>query len=417
MPWDRREESPGYAPLGLGDGLDGICGNYKIIRKLGWGTESSVWLVERVAANHPNMQLGKLLVAKVLNMHATVLELDEFTCQVPLCNEINRRSTPEEKGYMHGTAFTVTMLDGGTVSTRHGDHIFTIMPPMSTTMRSVERSFRTANPDRDVLLARRVLKQVSSALECMHRLGYVHTDVKADNFFVPLPDECILELRTYLERFPAATLPPRVFPEHGPDPVTCVRSQPYPPVGSDHELPRILVNLGDFSSTIDATMDTTDILAMPRMLRAPEVILGRRWAQPIDIWALGCWVAELLLRDRLFFPGKHPDGTAVSYSEHLSQMVEVLGPFSEKTLAKCPRRDDAFDTQGLPKPIHGTQRFNLPPLRQRLAAAGLTGTTLNEVEALLCRMLRLDPDERATASEVLADPFIHRFNLTTNSLL
>ncbi|KAH9914079.1 uncharacterized protein BXZ73DRAFT_106726 [Epithele typhae] len=274
-PW-KSEESPGYAPLQLGEGLIGQHAQYKVNRKLGWGTESSVWLVERVASE-------------------------------------------------------------------------------------VQRALRTVDPNRDVLLVRRVVLQILHALSCVHQLGYIHGDVKADNICVPVFDELIPDLKRYLETAPAESLPPRVFPDYSPDPVTCVKTQPYPPIGDDHHPDKIYLQLADFSSAIRTSSYSTTQRAMPRMLRAPEVILGRRWGQPIDIWALGCLAAELLLRRPLFYPGDNEDDA--TDGEHLAQMVEVLGPFSQGALAKCPLRNTFFNANGSPNSAGGGQRAPVLPLR------------------------------------------------------
>ncbi|KAH9939745.1 kinase-like domain-containing protein [Epithele typhae] len=422
-PW-QSAESPGYAPLQLGEGLVGQYAQYKVIRKLNWGVESSIWLVERVASEHKALKPGKLLAAKVLTAHATELEIGKSTCQIPLLNEILKHSTPpskpdepvnKEKFYIPGSEFTITMFDWGAHRTRIGVHVFTILAPMSTTLRKVQRAFRTMDPNRDVMLVRRVVKQMLFALSCVHQLGYIHGDVKADNICVPLFAEFIPDLKGYLETAPAESLPPRVFPDYSPDPVTCVKSQPYPPIGDDHHVDKIYINLVDFSSAIHASSYSTTQRAMPRMLRAPEVILGHRWGQPIDIWALGCLAAELLLHRPLFDPGDNEDDA--TDSEHLAQMVEVLGPFSQGALAKCPLTNTFFNTNGSLNSADGGRRVHVPSLRHSLAEVGLAGSTLDEVDALLHRMLALDPDSRPIASELLNDPFVKGLNLETNTLL
>jgi hypothetical protein len=38
----------GYYPLRLGDILESEIGKYEVVRKLGWGSKSNVWLVKDV---------------------------------------------------------------------------------------------------------------------------------------------------------------------------------------------------------------------------------------------------------------------------------------------------------------------------------------------------------------------------------
>ncbi|KAH9939747.1 kinase-like domain-containing protein [Epithele typhae] len=400
-PW-QFVESPGYAPLQLEEEIVGQYAQYKVNRKLGWGTESSIWLVERVASEHKDLKPGRLLVAKVLTAHASELEFGKSTCQVPLLGAViahSKRaaaSVDTNTFYIPGVEHITSMMDWGAHRTRIGVHVFTVLAPMSTTLYRVQRALQTVDTDRDVILVRRVVIQILHALSCVHQLGYIHGDVKADNICVPVFDALIPDLKS-------------------PDPVTCVKSQPYPPIGDHHHADKIYLQLADFSSAIRTSSYSTTQRAMPRMLRAPEVILGRRWGQPIDIWALGCLAAELLLHRPLFDPGDNEDDA--TDSEHLAQMVEVLGPFSQGALAKCPLTNTFFNANGSLNSAGGGRRVHVPSLRHSLAQVGLTGTTLDEVDVLLRRMLALDPDGRPTASELLDDPFVRDFDLRTNTFL
>ena len=55
---------------------------------------------------------------------------------------------------------------------------------------------------------------------------------------------------------------------------------------------RVEIKIIDFGSSCFLTDNLTSYI-QSRSYRAPEVILGARYGQKIDIWSLGCVLAEL----------------------------------------------------------------------------------------------------------------------------
>ena len=75
-----------------------------------------------------------------------------------------------------------------------------------------------------------------------------------------------------------------------------------------------------------------------RFYRAPEVILGIPYSASIDMWSLGCLLAELHTGTPLF-PGD-------SEQDQLQCMMEVLGVPPEEVLVKSARRKLFFEENG-----------------------------------------------------------------------
>ena len=78
-----------------------------------------------------------------------------------------------------------------------------------------------------------------------------------------------------------------------------------------------------------------------RFYRAPEVILGGKYSMAIDMWSLGCILAELLTGYPLF-PGEDE-------MDQLSCMMEVLGMPPLKMLENSKRTRTFFSSKGHPR--------------------------------------------------------------------
>ncbi|XP_036375858.1 dual specificity tyrosine-phosphorylation-regulated kinase 2 isoform X2 [Megalops cyprinoides] len=78
-----------------------------------------------------------------------------------------------------------------------------------------------------------------------------------------------------------------------------------------------------------------------RFYRAPEVILGARYGMPIDMWSLGCILAELLTGYPLL-PGEDE-------GDQLACVIELLGMPSQKLLDGSKRAKNFVSSKGYPR--------------------------------------------------------------------
>lgn len=75
-----------------------------------------------------------------------------------------------------------------------------------------------------------------------------------------------------------------------------------------------------------------------RFYRAPEVILGARYGMPIDMWSLGCILAELLTGYPLL-PGEDE-------ADQLACIIELLGMPPQKLLDASKRAKIFISSKG-----------------------------------------------------------------------
>lgn len=133
-----------------------------------------------------------------------------------------------------------------------------------------------------------------------------------------------------------------------------------------------------------------------RFYRSPEVILGMTYGIPIDMWSLGCILAELLTGYPIF-PGENEQ-------EQLACIMEVFGPPEKHLIEKSTRKKLFFDSLGKPRLTVSSKGK-----RRRPSSKTLQQALKCEDEAFLdfiTRCLRWDPDRRLKPDEATRHEFI-----------
>eukprot|EP00927_Polykrikos_kofoidii_P067996 TRINITY_DN63408_c0_g1_i1.p1 TRINITY_DN63408_c0_g1~~TRINITY_DN63408_c0_g1_i1.p1 ORF type:complete len:977 (-),score=174.32 TRINITY_DN63408_c0_g1_i1:114-3044(-) len=198
----------------------------------------------------------------------------------------------------------------------------------------------------------RIAKQVLVALEYVHDLCLIHADLKPENILFKSYARCEVKVIDF---------------------------------GSS-------CFVGDHMSTY----------VQSRPYRAPEVILGLPYDQKIDIWSLGCIVAELWTGYPLFQND--------SVQSLLARIISILGPFPEHMLAVGRTVPQYFCQDGrVYREAPGSTSENsmvhlyLPKtasLRQRMQ------THDEDFLSFLASLLQIDPAKRPTAAEALRHPWL-----------
>ncbi|XP_059617557.1 dual specificity tyrosine-phosphorylation-regulated kinase 2 isoform X2 [Phlebotomus argentipes] len=98
-----------------------------------------------------------------------------------------------------------------------------------------------------------------------------------------------------------------------------------------------------------------------RFYRSPEVILGLPYGTPIDMWSLGCILAELYTGYPLF-PGENE-------AEQLACIMEVLGVPPEDLINQATRKRLFFDSRGSPRSVINSKGRKRKPGSKTLASA------------------------------------------------
>ncbi|CCE28226.1 Subtilisin-like proteinase Spm1 [Claviceps purpurea] len=123
-----------------------------------------------------------------------------------------------------------------------------------------------------------------------------------------------------------------------------------------------------------------------RWYRAPEIMLSfQSYTKAIDVWSVGCILAELL-GSRPFFKGR-------DYVDQLNQILHVLGTPNEETLSRI----------GSPRAQEYVR--NLPVMPKKNFATLFPQANPHALD-LLDKMLAFDPSSRISVEQALEHPYL-----------
>ncbi|KAI8333144.1 kinase-like domain-containing protein [Chlamydoabsidia padenii] len=143
-----------------------------------------------------------------------------------------------------------------------------------------------------------------------------------------------------------------------------------------------------------------------RFYRSPEVILGISYNMAIDMWSVGCILAELHTGIPLF-PGE-------SEQEQLGCIMEVLGQPARYLIDQSSRKKLFFDSQGNARMVVNSKGKRRLPGTKSLAHV-LRSTDMQFLD-FVQGCLQWDPANRLTPMDAMNHEWIQqRTNLTTTA--
>jgi serine/threonine-protein kinase SRPK3 len=145
----------------------------------------------------------------------------------------------------------------------------------------------------------------------------------------------------------------------------------------------------------------------PGFFRSPEVILRAGYSFKADVWSLACTIFEIVTGEYLFDPKECKSGGRIVYEREedlLAHHQELLGPLPRALLQRGSRADKFFKADGALRHISCLKPWPLDEvLRDKY---GLGEEEAAGFARFLLPMLRLDPEARASAGEMLLHPWL-----------
>ncbi|KAB8265975.1 kinase-like domain-containing protein [Aspergillus pseudonomiae] len=364
------EELPDYRadrfyPVHLGDIFQK---RYQVVAKLGFGTSSTTWLARDLK--------DRLYVALKVCVSTSLVHRE-----LPFYNHIGVCMASSTH---RGRSNIRRLMDSFEIVGEHGKHTTLVFEAAQMSLRDMKLVFRPEGFDEDFV--RGAIIELLEALDFLHTQGeVVHTDIHPGNMLLGLYDN---DLMQKLEEKEFTSPVPRKA-------VSSTRTIYLSRLMRPKEGPMLLSDFGE--ARIGPGPHGGDI--MPLEYRAPETLLYIGWSYPVDIWSVGLTAWDLLESKRLF-TARDEDGDLYD-AAHLSQLIATLGPPPPEFLARNPRRRaDFWDEQG--------NWLGLAPI-PKLRTMEALETRLQDKSGFLRfirRALTWMPEKRATAKELLQDPWL-----------
>ncbi|PFH53511.1 hypothetical protein AMATHDRAFT_137398 [Amanita thiersii Skay4041] len=179
----------GYHPVKIGDAFSD--GRYVVVRKLGWGHFSTVWLAK-------DQKLNRHVALKVVKSAPRYTEtaLDEIkllqrlitSSTPPVAPTPSNPNPPPSPSYTHpGRSHVISFLDHFRHKGPNGTHVCMVFEVLGENLLGLIR--RHQNKGVPMHLVKQIAKQVLLGLDYMHRCcGVIHTDLKPENVLICIDD-------------------------------------------------------------------------------------------------------------------------------------------------------------------------------------------------------------------------------------
>ncbi|XP_050385641.1 DYRK-family kinase pom1 [Argentina anserina] len=232
----------------------------------------------------------------------------------------------------------------------HQEHLFIVCELLKANLYEFQKFSRESGGEAYFTLRRlqAITRQCLEALEYLHHLGVIHCDLKPENILIKSYRRCEIKV----------------------------------------------IDLG---SSCFRT-DNLCLYVQSRSYRAPEVILGLSYDEKIDMWSLGCILAELCSGEVLF-----PNDVIVTI---LSRIIGMLGPIDLDMLVKGQETDKYFTNElDLYHINEETNQLEYIIPEDSSLEQHLQVTDIGFID-FVQSLLEINPQRRPSAAEALEHPWL-----------
>uniref|UniRef100_A0A8C6LRW6 non-specific serine/threonine protein kinase n=1 Tax=Nothobranchius furzeri TaxID=105023 RepID=A0A8C6LRW6_NOTFU len=451
---DDEQEDPndycrgGYHHVKIGDLFNG---RYHVIRKLGWGHFSTVWLAW-------DIQEKSFVAMKVVKSaeHYTETALDEIKLLKSVRNTDPRDPSREK---------VVQLLDDFKISGMNGTHVCMVFEVLGYhLLKWIIKSNYQGLP---LPCVKSIIRQVLQGLDYLHsKCKIIHTDIKPENILLTVNEPYIRKMAAEATQWQKSGAPPpsgsagyilslwpakmsknkkkkmkkkqkkqaellekRIQETEGgalPDVNVLHQTlQDQPEISGLRELNHLLlclvpsagsmlinpldpqnadklqVKIADLGNACWVHKHFTDDI-QTRQYRSLEVLTGAGYSTPADIWSTACMAFELATGDYLFEPHSGEDYSRDE--DHIALIIELLGKVPRKLILAGKYSKEFFTKKGDLRHITKLKPWALFDVL--VEKYEWSKEEAHSFSSFLLPMLDLVPERRATAAQCLSHPWL-----------
>uniref|UniRef100_A0A673YV66 non-specific serine/threonine protein kinase n=1 Tax=Salmo trutta TaxID=8032 RepID=A0A673YV66_SALTR len=363
----------GYHHVKIGDLFNG---RYHVIRKLGWGHFSTVWLAW-------DIQVKRFVAMKVVKSaeHYTETAVDE----IKLLRSVRNTDPDDPKREM-----VVQLLDDFKISGINGTHVCMVFEVLGHhLLKWIIKSNYQGLP---LPCVKTIIRQVLQGLDYLHtKCEIIHTDIKPENILLTVNEPYVRRLAAEATEWQKAGAPPPSGSAGN------LLVNPLEPLNAG----RLKVKIADLGNACWVHKHFTEDI-QTRQYRSLEVLIGSGYNTPADIWSTACMAFELATGDYLFEPHSGEDYSRDE--DHIALIIELLGQVPRKLITAGKYSKDFFTKKGDLKHITKLKPWGLLEVLQDKYEWPKEETDC--FADFLLPMLELVPEKRATAADCLRHPWI-----------
>lgn len=312
---------------------DLIAGRYQIMDLLGQAAFSR-------AVQALDLKTGELVCLKVVKNNKDYF--DQSLDEIKVLRYVNAEDPGDEYGILR-------LLDWF----YYKEHLILVTELLRANLYEFAKHDRNAaakegqQPYFTLDTIRHITRQILKSLVFLHSLGLIHADLKPENIL----------MKSYS---------------------------------------RQEVKIIDLGSSCFVT-DRASSYVQSRSYRAPEVILGLSYGQKIDIWSVGCIVAELITGQVLF----HNSSVAAI----LARIEGILGHIPQHMLSQGRFTRCYYTADGKIYERDRTGRTDILQPKKTSLSHRVPTEDAEAIDFISC-LLQIDPGKRPTALEALDHPWL-----------
>ena len=381
---------------------DLIDGRYFLIKKLGYGTFSTIWLANMIDTD---------LFFAIKVFHC---DTDSFESGV---SEVKKINMLQALGFKMTKLYEVLRFTPLESSSTSIPSICLVMDILTTNVRQLTKIENLVTEQ----FALHVIKQVSESLQVLLDNGYLYTDLRTENIMIKTNDD-------NLEAFKEAYLSCEYSTEYKNICDEILKEKKYNLSnkkhkkkfnlekrlasqihlcdlcdviidGIEHIEPNYTIDentevyLIDFGTLVENEKKNTNYFVQSRNYAAPEILVKYPYTYKIDVWSLGCVLYEILTAEYLFL-SEHGKTHSTDLS-HVFWIVELLGKFPHY-LTQTKEARNFFYSSGKFREEITEKEWSI----EKSLLADDTTVSFKTIE-LLKMLLKIDPKERPSYEKII----------------